>query len=244
MLDFSSWDYMAKKIDSLSVFFPTYNEEKTIQDTVIKAKNVLEKIVNKWEIIVVNDGSTDRTAETVEKIIQDDSRVRIITHSPNRGYGAALKTGFYNSRYSWIAFTDSDGQFDFKEITEFIKKQEETRADLVIGYYLERKVSFGKKITSRMWEFLVNLLFGLKIKDIDCGFKLISKEVIDKIPKLESERGAFISSELLIKAKKSGFKIAEIGVTHYPRKAGKGTGRNLNVVIKSFIDLIKLWRKL
>jgi glycosyltransferase involved in cell wall biosynthesis len=243
MLDFNSWDYMAK-IDSLSVFFPTYNEEKTIQDTIVKAKNILEKIVNKWEIIIVNDGSTDQTAEVVEKIIKNDSRIRIITHSPNRGYGAALKTGFYNSQYPWIAFTDSDGQFDFKEIIEFIEKQKETGADLVIGYYLDRKVSFGKKLTSKMWEFLVNLLFGLKVRDIDCGFKLISKKVIDKIPKLESERGAFISSELLIKAKKSGFKIVEIGVTHYPRKEGKGTGRNLNVIIKSFIDLIKLWEKL
>jgi glycosyltransferase involved in cell wall biosynthesis len=231
-------------IKSLSVFFPVYNEEKTIQNTVVKAKNVLEKIVNKWEIIVVNDGSTDRTAGIVEKIIQNDSRIRIITHFSNRGYGAALKTGFYTSQYPWIAFTDSDGQFDFKEITKFTEKQKETDADLVIGYYLDRKVSFWKKITSRIWELLVNLLFGLKVRDIDCAFKLISKKVIDKIPKLESERGAFISSELLIKAKKSGFKIVEIGVTHYPRKEGKGTGRSLNVIIKSFIDLIKLWKKL
>ena len=115
---------------------------------------------------------------------------------------------------------------------------------MVIGYYRARRVSLAKKITSKMWEYLVLFLFGLKVRDIDCGFKLISKKVIDSIPKLESERGAFISSELLIKARKSGFKIVEIPVTHYPRVKGSGTGRNLNVIIKSFVDLLKLWRKL
>ncbi len=235
---------MAKTFNSLSVFFPAYNEEKNIKNTVLKAKEVLEKIVDKWEIIIINDGSTDKTGEIADSLKKADSRIKIIIHSPNQGYGAALRTGFYNSQYPWIVFTDSDGQFNFREITKFIEKQKETGADLVIGYYLDRKVSFGKKITSRMWELLVYLLFGLKVRDIDCAFKLISKKVIDKISKLESERGAFISSELLIKAKKSGFKIVEVGVTHYPRKEGIGTGRSLNVIIKSFIDLIKLWKKL
>ena len=95
-----------------------------------------------------------------------------------------------------------------------------------------------------MWELAVAILFGLRVRDIDCGFKLVSKKVIDEIPNLESERGAFISSEFLIKAKRKGFKIVEIPVTHYPRPAGKGTGRNINVIIKSFIDLFRLWRKL
>ena len=162
----------------------------------------------------------------------------------NRGYGGALKTGFESARYKWVAFTDSDGQFDFAEITNFIEKQKETGADLVIGYYKKRQVSKFKIITSKMWEIAVMTLFGLNVRDIDCGFKFISKKVIDKIPQLESERGAFISSEFLIKAKKSGFKIVEIPVTHLPRLAGKGTGRNINVIIKSFVDLFKLWKKL
>src|SRR5258706_506166 len=116
----------------------------------------------------------------------------------------------------------------------------ETNADLVIGYYKKRQVSKYKIITSKIWELSVFLLFGLKVHDIDCGFKLISRSVVNTIPKLESERGAFISSELLIKAKKSGFQIAEIPVTHYPRLKGVGTGRDLNVIIKSFVDLLKL----
>ena len=231
------------KAYSLSVFLPAFNEEKDIARTLLSVKDTLLKIASQWELIVVNDGSRDKTREIVENLINKDFRIKIINHDSNRGYGASLRSGFYSARYPWIAFIDSDGQFDFSEVTGFIEKQKETGADLVIGYYKERKVSFFKKITSKIWELLVFVLFGLKVKDIDCGFKLISKKVIEKIPRLESERGAFISSEFLIKAKKAGFKIAEIPVTHYP--AGRvGTGRKLNVIIQSFVDLIKLWKKL
>lgn len=231
-------------MDSISVFFPTYNEEGNIQKVVLNAKKILLKTFNKWEIIVVNDGSSDNTREIVEKLGKEDARIRIINHRENKGYGASLKSGFYSCRYDWIAFTDSDGQFDFSEITEFVNKQDETNADLVIGYYKKRRVSKFKIITSKMWELAVFILFGLHVKDIDCGFKLISKKVIDKIPRLESQRGAFISSEFLIKAKNAGFKIVEIPITHYPRTQGKGTGRDLKVIVKSFVDLFKLWRKL
>lgn len=235
---------MTKLVNELSVFFPTYNEEANIKDTVVKAKKVLSEVSSNWEIVIVNDGSTDNTPKIAKELSEADSRIKVVTHDPNRGYGAAFKSGLYSSRYPWIAFTDSDGQFDFSEITHFIEKQKETEADMVIGYYLDRKVSLGKKVTSKMWEYLVYALFGLKVRDIDCGFKLISKKVVEKIPKLESERGAFISSEFLIKAKRAGFKIVEIPVNHYPRKMGMGTGRNFDVIIKSFVDLFKLWGKL
>ncbi|AKM82849.1 hypothetical protein A2422_02670 [Candidatus Woesebacteria bacterium RIFOXYC1_FULL_31_51] len=231
------------KIDELSVFFPTFNEEGSIEETVEKTKKILEKVAKNWEIIIVNDGSSDRTGE-ISNNLAKDSRIKVITHNENKGYGASLKSGFYNAKYSWVAFTDSDGQFDFNEITKFIEKQKETNADLVIGYYKKRQVSKFKIITSRMWELAVMILFGLHVHDIDCGFKLVSKSVIDKIPKLESERGAFISSEFLIKVKRANYKIIEIPVTHYPRTKGKGTGRNIKVIIKSFLDLFKLWRKL
>lgn len=235
---------MLLAVDKLSVFFPTYNEEANIEATVKSAVNVLQNTVKVWEVLIINDGSTDKTLEIAQKLAKEDQRIRVINHEINRGYGAAFKSGFYSAKYPWIAFTDSDGQFEFSEISNFIKKQEETGADLVIGYYKDRKVSFSKKITSKMWEYLVFLMFGLFVRDIDCGFKLVSKKVIDKIPKLESERGAFISSEFLIKAKKAGFKIVEIPVTHKPRLAGKGTGRDLRVILKSFADLLRLWKKL
>ncbi|MCX7928186.1 MAG: glycosyltransferase family 2 protein [Patescibacteria group bacterium] len=231
-------------IDEISVFFPAYNEEGNIKETVLKAVKVLNDIASKWEILIINDGSKDKTLAIAKKLASDDKRVKVINHSKNRGYGAALKSGFYNAKYSWIAFTDADGQFDFSEIDKFIATQKKTNADLVIGYYRKRQVPFYRKVNSFLWETMVYLLFGLKVRDIDCGFKLISKKVIEEIPKLESERGAFISSEFLIKAKKNKFKIVEIPVSHYPRKKGVGTGANLNVIIKSFVDLFRLWRKL
>ena len=235
---------MARIIDKLSVFLPTYNEEANIKNVVSTTKTVLEDVAEEWELIIVDDGSADDSPALIKELAESEKRIRVITHKPNQGYGASITTGLYESKYPWIAFTDSDGQFDFSEITDFISKQKETNADLVIGYYKKRQVSTFKIITSKLWEFAVFILFGLKVRDIDCGFKLISKKVVDAIPHLESKRGAFISSELLIKAKNKGFKIVEIPVTHYPRLKGVGTGRNLDVIIKSFVDLLRLWKKL
>lgn len=235
---------MARQIEKLSVFLPCYNEEANLKKTYQNVKKGLEDNVKDWEIILVDDGSKDKTPQISDDLAKKDSKVSVIHHQSNRGYGAAMKSGLYAAKYPWISFIDSDGQFDFSEIKNFIQTQENTNADMVIGYYLGRKVSFIRKLNSKIWQAIVYLLFGLNVKDIDCGFKLISKKVVDTIPKLESERGAFISSEFLIKAKKAGFKIVEIGANHYPRKEGEATGAKLNVIIQSFVDLFKLWWKI
>jgi len=233
-----------EKISELSLFFPAYNEESRLKNTVEKAITVLEKIAGKYEIIIVNDGSTDKTGKVASELANKHSFIKVVTHKPNRGYGAALKSGMYASRYDWIAFTDSDGQFDFAEITKFIDKQRDTGADLAIGYYLKRAVPFYRILGSKIWELAVFLLFGLKVKDIDCGFKFFRKKVVETIPKLEAERGPFITSEFLIKAKKAGFKISQVGVHHYPRVGGKETGASLKVIFAGLSDLIKLRRKI
>jgi len=235
---------MARQIDKLSVFLPCYNEEANLKNTYLNVKENLEKNVSEYEIIIVNDGSKDKTGEIADALAKKDKSVKVIHHNPNRGYGAAFKSGFYNASLPWIAFIDADGQFDFSEISHFLETQKNTDADLVIGYYLGRKVSALRKLNSFLWQVVVFILFGLRVKDIDCGFKLVSKKVIDTIPRLESERGAFISSEFLIKVRKSGFKIVQIGVNHYPRKQGEATGAKLNVIIRSFLDLFSLWTKL
>lgn len=232
-------------VKSLSVFFPAYNEEINIKQTVEKAARILPYIARQWEILVIDDGSTDQTPGIVKSLITNEKRIRLISHCPNRGYGAALKIGLNSSLYDLIAFTDADGQFDFSEITKFLETKEKTGADLVIGYYLSRKVSFYRILGSKLlWEPIIFLLFGLRVRDIDCGFKLIDKKVVDKIRDLESERGPFISSELLIKAKKAGFQIQEVGVHHYPRQAGRATGSNFKVILYGFRDLFKLWWKI
>ena len=234
-----------EKLPELSVFFPCYNEEANLTNTFNKALPVIKEVADKWEVIIVNDGSKDNTEKVAQELAgKYPKNVRVITHNPNRGYGGAFKSGLYGSKYQWIAFTDADGQFDFSELVSLIKKQRTTKSDLVIGYYLARQVSPIVILTSKIWELIVFILYGLKVTDIDCGFKLISKKIPDAIPDLEAERGAFINSEFLIKAKKAGFKISEIGVHHYPRKEGKATGRQLKVILKSFSDLFKLWYKI
>jgi glycosyltransferase involved in cell wall biosynthesis len=235
-------NYLLKE---LSVFFPCYNEEKNVANTIDKAIPIIKDIANKWEIILINDGSKDKTGEIIAGIAQKyPKNVQVVTHNLNRGYGAAFKSGLYAAKYSWIALTDADGQFDFNDIKSLIKKQKETKADMVIGYYLGRKVPFVRILGSKVWQMVVFVLFSLWVTDTDCGFKLINKRIPDKIAKLEAERGPFITSEFLIKSKRAGFKIAETGVHHFERKFGEATGTKLNVVIAGFKDLFRLWFKL
>lgn len=229
------------KISELSVFFPAYNEEANIENTIHKAIEVLKKIAGKWEIIVVNDGSTDKTEEIVKKLIKAEPQVRMITHTPNRGYGAALKSGFYNSRYEWICFTDADGQFDFSDIKKFLPFTKE--ADLILGYRIKRADSAFRRLYGFVWNLIAKILFGLDVKDYSCGFKLIKRKVSEEVQPLEAEEKV-TQIELLVKAKRQGFRFVEVGVHHYPRKFGQQTGSNLGVVVKSIVDLIKLWQKL
>jgi glycosyltransferase involved in cell wall biosynthesis len=227
------------KVPALSVFFPAYNEEANVATTVTKAAAFLPQVADKWEIIVIDDGSKDKTGAIVKSLAKKDPRIRLITHSPNRGYGEALKSGLYGAKYDLIAFTDADGQFDIRELGGLIAKID--GADLVAGYRIVRQDSPIRKLFGWGWTKLANLLLGINVRDVDCGFKLLKKEVIERIPRLESVRGGMISPELLAKTKKAGFKIAEVGVHHFPRREGKSTGSDLKVIFKSFADLGKLW---
>lgn len=233
---------MAILIDELSVFFPAYNEEANIRNTVLVAANLLEKIADKWEIIIVDDGSKDNTPRVSDDLARSDERIRVLHHKVNKGYGAALQSGFYQSKYNWVAYNDSDGQFDFGEITKFIAEKD--KGDLLLGYRIKRRDSFYRLFLAKGWSLCVFLFFGLRLKDVDCGFKMVKRQVLDNIPRLESERGGMINAELAIKAKENGFRIKQIGVSHYPRRAGRATGASLNVIVKSFIDLFKLWKEL
>jgi glycosyltransferase involved in cell wall biosynthesis len=229
------------KLSELSVFFPAYNEENNIESTVLKAVAECQKIADKYEIIVVNDGSTDNTGVVVTQLVENNPNIKLITHNPNRGYGGALKSGMYAAKYKYIAFNDSDGQFDFSQIERFIPFIGEY--SLVIGYRTNRIEGFKRLANAKAWSFLINLLLHLHVKDIDCAFKLFEKRVLETIPPLQSE-GALISTEFLVKAKRAGFKIKEVPVDHLPRKSGTPTGANLRVIIKAFYELLKLWRKI
>jgi len=232
---------MTKIIKELSVFLPTFNEEKNIEKVVRNTRRILVKVADKWEIIIVEDGSKDKTPEITDRIANKEIGVKVVHHKLNRGYGGALKSGFSNTKYGWIAFTDADGQFDFSEITKFIKKQKETGADLVLGIRTKRADSFIRKILTWGWSVVLpRVLFGLKVTDYSCGFKMIRNEVYKSVLPLVGEEKV-TQIEMLVKAQRTGFKFAEVGINHYPRKFGHQTGADFKVVFRSVKDLLKLW---
>lgn len=226
-------------LKSLSVFLPAFNEEDSIALTVEGVVGVLKSLNLDWEVLVINDGSKDKTAEVVNGLEKKYPGVRLVNHETNKGYGRALKTGFAEAKYPWVAFVDSDGQFDFGEIKKMIEKTDE--ADVILGYRLNRADPFQRRIFTWGWKMLAMVLLGLNVRDYSCGFKLIKKKVIEDISPIESEEKV-TQIEMLIKAKKRGYKFAEVGVHHYARKAGVPTGANLLVVKKSFVDMLRLWQ--
>ena len=187
-------------IDSLSVFFPAYNEEKNIALTVEKAKKVLENLkIKKWEILIIDDGSKDKTGEIAGQLAKKEKNIRVI-HQGNGGYGMALRAGFANAKYDWIVYTDADGQFDFSEITKFLDKTDE--ADVIYAYKNKRSDHVFRTLAAKGWAFSLFLFFGLNIKDVDTGFKMVNRKVLKTIPVLQSSRVGMINAELVIKSKK------------------------------------------
>ncbi len=228
-------------IKSLSVFFPAYNEEANIEKTIADAKPVLEKLKLQWEILVINDGSKDKTAEIVEGLSKKEPRIRLVNHPKNLGYGQALKTGFAEAKYPWVVFADSDGQFDFSEISKFLEKTDE--AEFILGYRLNRADPYIRKVLTWGWRTLARILFGLKVKDYSCGFKLIKREAFNSLLPLDAEEKV-TQIEFLVKAMKKKYRFAQVGVHHYPRVYGTPTGASFGVLKKSLIDLLKLWRSI
>lgn len=229
-----------RKISELSIFFPFWNEEENIENVVKTAKVIAGKVASRWEIIMVDDGSTDKTLQKARKLEKLDKRLRVVSHMPNRGYGAALGAGFKAAKYKYIVFTDGDMQFDFAEVTKFIEKID--KADIVIGYRKKRR---DKNLLKRLllmyllklWDLI---LFRFYFKDIDCAFKMFRREAIVQLLPLRSE-GALVSTEILAKAKRKKLRITEIGVSHYPRQVGHQSGANLPVVVRAVLESFILW---
>jgi glycosyltransferase involved in cell wall biosynthesis len=226
------------RLPSLSIFFPCYNEEANVERTTRNALDAAGRFADQYEIIIVNDGSKDRTGEIAERLASELPHVRAVHNHPNLGYGGAVARGLNESRMSWIFFTDGDGQFDMNELDKLIALLD--RCEFAVGYRMNRADSVMRKVNAFCWGALVRTLFGLKIRDIDCAFKLLPKSLIDAI-RLKS-RGALISTELLARAKYRGLRIAEVGVNHFPRTAGRQTGANIKVILRAFKELFKLRR--
>lgn len=227
---------MKSNIRSLSIFLPAYNESENISKSVnALIKSIPENII--YELIVVDDGSTDSTPQIVRNLIRNNDKIRLIRHRKNMGYGSAIATGLRASKKEWIFFADSDAQFDYRQIKKFINAS--NNYDMVIGYREKRADPFVRKLNSSIYNLCVKIIYRFWVKDVNCAFKLVRREVYESIKPIGS-KGALVSAEIIIKAKRKKYNILELPVRHLPRKKGVQTGANIKVILRSFKEIIKL----
>jgi glycosyltransferase involved in cell wall biosynthesis len=224
----------------VSVFFPAYNEEHNIVPLTEEAVEVLERLTSDYEVLIIDDGSADRTPQVADELAQRFPKVRAIHHPQNRGYGAALRTGFENCRMDYWFYTDGDRQFRIAEIENLLPYAADH--DIVTGYRIERKDPFIRALNARSWNLLSRLLLKIRIRDINCAFKLYKASVFDKVRPQSS--GAIINTEIFALARIHGMTIKEVGVHHYPRTVGVQTGANPLVILRAFRELFALYRRI
>ncbi len=225
---------------SISVFFPCYNEEANIRRTVERTLDVLAGLAADFEVIIVDDGSSDATGKIADQIARGNEKVKVVHHATNLGYGSALRSGFAAAVKELVFYTDGDGQFDIGELPSLLPLIRQ--CDIVACYRLNRQDRLIRKINGWCWTKLVCLLFGMKICDIDCAFKLYRREIFDNITMVST--GALISAEILARALRKGYTVTQRPVHHYPRTAGVQTGAKPRVILRAFKELLKLHKQI
>ena len=224
--------------DSISAVLPAFNEEENIEIATTRMAEVLRSLnLRDWEIIIVDDGSVDKTGEIAERLVsQDPDHLRVIHHQPNKGYAQALKNGFTSAKHQLIFYTDSDNQFDVREIKNLLPLIETT--DIVCGFRIYRFDPLTRLVLAWGYNLLVRMIFRINVRDVDCAFKLFRREVFDKVT-IESKK-FFVDAEILAKAKYHGMKLIEIGVRHYPRQAGQSTVRASHI-FSTLKEIAQMW---
>lgn len=223
----------------LSVVLPAHNEETAIATTVASALEALEMWMADFEVIVVDDGSKDRTGAILDDIAAANPHLQVIHHPVNRGYGAALVSGFEASSKELIFFMDSDGQFDIHDLELFFPLL--SKYDVVLGYRIKRQDTWMRTLNAWCWKTLVGVVFGVHVRDVDCAFKLYPGKFFRE-HRLET-RGAMINTEILYKLMHAGYTYTQVGVHHLPRKSGEATGAKPAVILRAFRELfIYAWK--
>ena len=231
------------RLPELSYFFPAHNEAANLRGLVEEALATLPALADKFEIIVVNDGSRDETRAIADELAAAHPEVRAVHHQTNLGYGAALRSGFAASRFDHLAFTDGDRQFKVADLGRLIERIQSGGADAVVGYRIRRADPLVRTVYAKLYRLANRIFFGLRVRDVDCACKLFTRASLEGV-NVESG-GAFFSAELLIKLRALGRRIAEVGVPHYPRTAGSPTGAKPSVVFRAVKDFwrlrLRLW---
>ena len=219
-----------------------YNEEGNIEHAVTSALAVLAGLSDHYEVIVVNDGSRDRTGEIADRLAAANPHVRVVHHSVNRGYGAALRSGLAAARYPLVVLVDGDNQFDLNELPVLLRSV--ANSDIASGYRIARRDPAFRRLYAVMYNQAVRLLFSVPVRDVNCGFKVYRRPLVERLlPQLRST-GALINVEMLARARKLGATVTEVGVHHYPRETGLPTGGNPAVILRAFREMLELWREL
>ncbi|MFO0693137.1 MAG: glycosyltransferase family 2 protein [Polyangiales bacterium] len=221
---------------SLSIVLPCFDEAEAIGTVVESALSVGRSLVEQLEVLVVDDGSTDATAEVVEDLCSMHPEVRLLCHGVNRGYGAALRTGFAAVRHEHVFFTDGDGQFDLSDLPRLLELA--PRFDVVSAYRRARRDPWARVLNGLAWTLLTNTLLGADVRDVNCAFKLFPRRLVEEAD-LRSE-GALLSAELLSEARRLGYSIGQVPVEHLPRRAGRATGADPAVIGRAFGELAEL----
>lgn len=231
-----------RKFASLSVFFPAYNDAPSLPVLIHKTFAVLERHVEDYEVIVVNDGSHDNTGEVLEQLRREfASRMRVVTHPENRGYGGALRTGFESATREFVFYTDGDSQYDVEELPRLLELAGPATG-LVNGYKLERHDPAHRIWIGKIYNLCARLMFRIRIRDIDCDYRLIRRALLEKLH-LTSTSGT-VCVELVRKLELSGCEVKEIGVHHYPRLYGRSQFFRVRSLATTFYELVRLWIRL
>lgn len=230
-----------RPVTGLSIFFPAYNDSGTIASLVITALRTARKLTPDFEVIVVNDGSGDNTAEILDELARTYPEVRIVHHPKNRGYGGALRTGFASATRDLVFYTDGDGQYDPAEM-EVLWSRFDRSVDLVNGYKISRSDPLHRIVIGRIYHHTVKILFGLKVRDVDCDFRLMRRSIFETVH-LEKNSGV-ICLEIMKKITDGGFRIVEVPVHHYHRAHGKSQFFNFRRLARTAVDVLKLWFEL
>ena len=230
---------MSGKLEGLTFFFPAYNEEADVEAVVREGLAVLPRFAEAIEVVVVDDGSSDRSGEIADRLASSDPRVRVVHHRPNRGYGGAVRSGLTAARLPYVFFTDGDRQFDLADLERLLPRLAE--AEVVVGYREKRADPARRRFIAWVYNRLINVLFLAPFRDVDCAFKLFRRSVFERVP-LERVRsnGAFFSPELLLVLRRAGVRIAQVPVRHFPRAHGVEKGATLRVVLRAMRDLLLL----
>lgn len=221
---------------SLSFVLPAFNEAANIATSIRRCVAVGETLGSDFEVIAVDDGSRDGTRRIADALAAEDPRVRTLHHPHNRGYGAALKTGLQAARMDRVFFTDADLQFDVGEVRHLLTWAD--RYDIVAGYRAPRRDPWHRRFNGWAWSQLVDTLFQTGVRDVDCAFKVFDRRVFERIR--ISSLGAFVNTEILVRARAEGFSVVELPVSHHPRTAGTASGANPRVVARAFRELWSL----